>query len=88
MPSKGWKPYKRFFVTYEEARAHAQTLANQSGFDYGIEATCFPSKRKTPTGYRVFGLPAKRNRYGYELHCEVVMCENLSRCQKGHGPNG
>jgi hypothetical protein len=33
-------------------------------------------------------LPQRKNRYGFELRCEVVECENLDRCQPGHGPMG
>lgn len=66
-------------MTYKEARAEAQHRANQTGYDYGVEHDAF--------GYHAFALPRRENRYGHELRCEVVHCEVLSRCAKGHGPN-
>jgi hypothetical protein len=66
---------------YKEARAQAQAKANSLGFDFGLE---FNSIFRT---YNVFMLPQKRNRTGHELRCEVVSCEDLSKCQKGHGPH-
>lgn len=65
-------------MKYDEVRAMAQARANETGFDHGVE--------KTSYGYRYFLLPEKRNRFGHELRCEVVMCENLDCCQPGHGP--
>jgi hypothetical protein len=67
-------------VTYAEAKATAQRLADETGFDYGILAQ--PVKPM----YRVFGLPRKEYRVGCERLCEVVMCIDLDRCQPGHGP--
>lgn len=64
--------------TYNTARAEAQANANETGFDFGLE--------RLGKSWRVFMLPQKRNRYGYELRCEVVMCETLERCKPGHGP--
>ena len=62
---------------YREVRAAAQALANELGFDHGIEKDAF--------GYRFFMLPERQNRYGFELRCEIVVCENAVACQKGHG---
>lgn len=65
---------------YQAARAEAQKLANESGFDYRLE-------RNDPFKTFMIGmLPARKNRYGFETRCEVVSCENLSKCQPGHGP--
>lgn len=67
-------------VTYEEAKEKAQSLANELGFDYGVEAS------DPMFGWRCFMLPRRENRYGFETRCEVVSCSDLSRCQPGHGP--
>jgi hypothetical protein len=66
---------------YPAARAKAQSKANETGFDFGLE--CNPH-----FGWRSFMLPMKQNRCGHELQCEVVMCENINACQPGHGPTG
>jgi hypothetical protein len=63
---------------YETCRAAAQKLANELGFDYGVEKDAF--------GYHHFMLPQRKDRYGHELACEVVSCENLAKCRPGHGP--
>lgn len=65
---------------YLEARAGAQAKANESGFDYGLEYNALFDE------FHCFLLPERRNRYGFETRCEVVSCENLARCRKGHGP--
>lgn len=66
---------------YEAARAKAQAKANETGYDHGIERNDLFKE------FHVFMLPQRHNRCGHELTCEVVMCENLDRCQPGHGPN-
>jgi hypothetical protein len=66
-------------MTYEEAKAEAQRAADLMGFDYGIEKTFFG-------GYRVFMLPCKLSRRGFELRCEVVSAMDLNKCRPGHGP--
>ena len=77
------KPRKACLTThfrdnYAEVKREAQTLADETGFDYGIDgASAF--------GYRLFMLPRKENRNGHELRCEVVWCSDLSRQQPGHG---
>ena len=63
---------------YEKVRAKAQTSANETGFYYGIERNAF--------GFTCFMLPRRENRCGHELRCEVVSCEDLKKCQPGHGP--
>lgn len=65
---------------YTRVRAEAQAKANETGFDYGVERN---DLFKT---FRSFLLPAKASRYGFELQCEVVMCEIVDKCQPGHGP--
>lgn len=68
-------------VTYNEAKRQAQALANETGNDYGVEASPY-----SEGGHRFFRLPQARHRQGYELRCEVVSCEVLARCAPGHGP--
>lgn len=64
---------------YREARAKAQALANDTGFDFGLECSDLYKE------WRTFMLPMRQNRTGHELRCEVVMCENMAKCQLGHG---
>lgn len=66
--------------SYTTTRAAAQRAANFDGMDRGLE-WCSLSN-----AYRSFVLPQRQNRFGFELRCEVVSCENLERCAKGHGP--
>ena len=65
-------------MKYQEARAKAQELADESGRDYGVEKDAF--------GYHTLGLPRRENRYGHKTRCEVVHPSDLSKCQPGHGP--
>ena len=65
---------------YREAREKAQAEANADGFDRGIE------RNDLFKSFRVFMLPARLNRYGFEVRCEVVSSEDLRKCQPGHGP--
>ena len=74
--SKKHNPH--FRDNYAEVRAAAQKLADELGFDYGVEKDFF--------GYRHFMLQEKKNRYGHELQCEIVMCSHIDKCQPGHGP--
>lgn len=69
-------------MTYAEARARAGELADATGFDHGIERVALASD----TGFRVFTLPRRENRRGFELRCEVVHPSTLEKCQPGHGP--
>lgn len=64
---------------YAAARAYTQKLANELGFDHGLEFN------KLFKEYNVFMLPSKQNRYGHELRCEVVSCENKHTVKPGHG---
>ena len=61
---------------YRAARAAAQARANALGFDHGLERDAF--------GWRTFMLPARQNRYGHELRCEVVYAKGQN-VQCGHG---
>lgn len=67
-------------MTYEEAKKEAQSRANSTGLDYGIEKNAF--------GYSVFMLPKQGNRFGHELRCEVVSCQDPAKVQPGHGGQG
>ncbi len=73
-------PPESNFSTYEEARAEAQRRANETGFDIGVELN------DVFKNFSVFMLPRRENRCGHELKCEVVMAEDLTKCQDGHGP--
>jgi len=75
-----WRSTPEGREKYRAARERAQALANELGFDHGLEANDVFRE------FRVFMLPAKANRYGFELRCEVVMCGYLDKCQPGHGP--
>lgn len=65
---------------YKAAREIAQRDANADGCDRGLE------RNDVFKYFRVFRLPQKKNRFGFELRCEVVWPERLSNCQPGHGP--
>jgi hypothetical protein len=65
---------------YLEVKKAAQALADETGFDVGIELN--PDFMY----YRSFLLPRKEHRCGFELYCEVVHCTDLTKCQVGHGP--
>jgi hypothetical protein len=65
---------------YKKVREAAQKMANETGHDYGVS---YNALFKT---YTVQLLPARRNRYGRDLTCEVVSCADLDRCKPGHGP--
>lgn len=75
-----WRSTPEGDAKYRAARERAQALANELGFDHGIEAN------DVFRDWRVFMLPRRENRYGFELRCEVVHPENLAKCQPGHGP--
>ena len=75
-----WRSAPAAHASYRACRAEAQALANELGFDYGVEVNDLFHT------FRHFMLPAKQHRTGHELRCEVVTCENLEKCQLGHGP--
>lgn len=64
---------------YARGKVWAQVMANNSGFDYGIE------KNPIFGTYSAFMLPRKINRSGHELRCEIVTCSDINRMQTGHG---
>lgn len=75
-----WRNTTAGHEAWRVAREDAQRKANATGFDHGVEANdLFKS-------FHTFMLPRKENRCGHELRCEVVSCEDLSKCQQGHGP--
>lgn len=76
---KAWRSGAKGRALYETVRAEAQKLANDDGYDRGVEfndlfQTC-----------RYFMLPQKRNRSGHELRCEVVTADDVRRSKPGHG---
>jgi hypothetical protein len=75
-----WRSSPAGDAAYRACRAEAQSAANADGFDRGLEANDIFHT------FRHFMLPGKDRRYGYELRCEVVSCETLSKCRPGHGP--
>lgn len=79
-PQVLWRDTPAGNTAYIAERAKAQALANEHGYDIGIECN---ELFKT---WRSFALPMRHNRCGFELTCEVVMPENLAKCQPGHGP--
>jgi hypothetical protein len=77
----GFRPLEFVSMTdpnYSRVRTVAQRLADETGRDYGLE--------RLDSGFRCFALPARHNRAGFELACEVVMPAVLARTHKGHGP--
>jgi hypothetical protein len=81
-PKQDWRDTPEANAKWAIARKRAQRMANETGYDYGLEAN------NVFKDFNAFMLPAKENRRGFELRCEVVSCEDLSKCQKGHGPGG
>lgn len=80
--SSDWTETEQGRAAHTAARGQAQNLANELGYDHGIE------RNDLFKSFHVFMLPMRKNRRGHELSCEVVSCENLDRCQPGHGPKG
>lgn len=62
---------------YEEAALEAQTAADTTGADHGVE--------RLGKEWRAWRLPEAQNRFGHELRCEVRYCTNAARTLKGHG---
>lgn len=74
-----WRTTPVGIEAYNAIRSAAQADANRDGYDRGIEANdLFKS-------WRSFILPARKNRSGHELWCEVVTCEVWDRIAPGHG---
>lgn len=76
-----WRDTIEAQQNYRGTRELAQKLANETGFDYGVEGNDVFKL------YRYFILPQRENRRGHELQCEVVSCETLENCRPGHGPH-
>lgn len=75
---ESWRTSPTGVRAYIETRAKAQSQANETGFDHGLEANdLFKS-------WNMFMLPRKENRRGHELRCEVVYPER--NWKPGHGP--
>lgn len=64
-----WRDTSTGRAAYLTARAEAQAKANETGYDYGLEANDLFKQ------WRTFMLPRKENRAGHELRCEVVSSE-------------
>lgn len=79
-PQADWTTTLEGRARYTEVRGCAQAMANRLGMDVGVERN---DLFKT---FRTFVLPRRENRYGFELRCEVVSPEDLSKCLPGHGP--
>ena len=77
-----WSETPESNAAYHKARQHAQLRANETGFDHGLAANNVMKE------WEIRLLPRRENRYGHELMCEVVTCENITSCQPGHGPVG
>lgn len=77
---RAWRFTPKGRESYTEARAKAQRRANFDGYDRGLQANDFSQE------HIVFILPARQYRCGHETQCEAVMCEDLDKCQPGHGP--
>ncbi len=74
-----WQDTPAAHAKYRAVRDEAQKRANETGFDYGIEANDIFHT------YSCFLLPDKSHRFGHELKCEVVSSEK-GNIQPGYGP--
>lgn len=74
-----WRDSPPGRAAYKAVRAEAQRKANETGYDYGIEANDLMKE------WRTFMLPQRQNRSGHELRCEIVSCEHPDRRKLGHG---
>ncbi len=72
-----WRGTATGLSLYATARAAAQTRANVTGLDVGLEAN---DLFETWTS---FLLPAPASRNGHELRCEVVRPENWALASRG-----
>lgn len=66
------------FNNYDDCLDDAQELANKNGLDRGLEHN---SIFKT---WRHFGLPRPESRSGFELRCQVVMCNDWEKRTKAY----
>jgi hypothetical protein len=60
-PSDAWANTPEGIAKYQRARAEAQRLANELGFDYALE------RNDLFKSFQVYMLPMKANRSGHEL---------------------
>ena len=58
------------FEDYQDAHTAAVLMARKLGREVGLEKS--PKGCYRNDGYRVFPLPKKKNRYGFETRCQVV----------------
>lgn len=82
MSGRDWTQSQAGRERYQAARSDAQRRANESGADHGV------LRNDVFESFMIFRLPMRQHRAGSELRCEVVSCEELSKCQRGHGPQG
>lgn len=75
-----WSNTEDGIAAYHVARAKAQARANELGMDHSLEANDLFME------WTFRALPMRKNRFGHELQCEVVMPESLEKCLPGHGP--
>lgn len=75
-----WRDSSEAAAKYRSRRTEAQVRANEAGFDHLLTVNDFARD------YLINMLPRRENRFGRDLDGEVVMCESLDKCQKGHGP--
>ena len=77
-----WRETPQGIALYRTRRAEAQARANATGFDHLL------TKNDLFRDYMICMVPERKNRFGRDLDGEIVSCENLERCQLGHGPKG
>lgn len=75
-----WTTTEQGRQRYQAARADAQRRANETGCDHQLV------RNDIFKDFTVRMIPEKKNRYGRDLDGEVVMCEILDKCWRGHGP--
>jgi hypothetical protein len=68
-------------MTYENAVARAQALADETGCDHGVRRSIVYDGGYSPP----FRLPGARDRYGIDIDCEVIRCANPVTMRPGHG---
>jgi hypothetical protein len=67
-------------MTYQEAFSEAQKGADETGYDYYVSKDAF--------GFNFGMLPQRKNRFGRDLSCQVVMCSDINKIKPGHGFKG
>jgi hypothetical protein len=74
-----WRSTPAGVTAYNNAKEVAQGRADATGFDFGLEWNDLFKE------WSVRVLPARDNRSGHELRCEVVSATDINKQQKGHG---